>query len=72
MLIHSSPSLLSSPPPCNLLNLSFFSLSSRDSWDRQVFLTYKGAGTTGFMADWNVLTKNFLISNYESSQAVDK
>ena len=34
------------------------------SWDRQVFTTYKGAGTTGYGADWNYLTSNFLLSNY--------
>ena len=42
------------------------------AWDRQLFVTYKGLGETGYYTDWNHLTQNFLISNYESSQAIDK
>lgn len=38
------------------------------SWDRQVFTTYKGAGTTGYGADWNYLTSNFLLSNYVNEE----
>jgi hypothetical protein len=34
-------------------------------------VTYKGAGTTGFYADYNHLTQNFLLANYESSQSID-
>lgn len=34
-------------------------------------MTYKGAGTTGFYTDYNHLTQNFLIANYDSSQGID-
>jgi len=36
-----------------------------------VYLTYKGNGSTGFFADWNYLTQNFLLSNYESQEGID-
>ena len=42
-----------------------------NSWDRQLFVTYKGLGTTGYYTDWNTLSQNFFIANYESSQSVD-
>lgn len=42
-----------------------------NSWDRQLYVTYKGAGTTGFYTDYNHLTQNFLLANYESSQGID-
>ena len=54
------PLLATLPPP-----------PPRLSWDRQVFTTYKGAGTTGYGADWNFLTSNFLLSNYESQEGID-
>lgn len=39
--------------------------------DRQLFVTYKGLATTGYYTDWNHITQNFFIANYESSQSVD-
>ena len=64
--------LAATHPPYRLSRIHLLTPSQFNSWDRQVFLTYKNAGTTGFFADWNLLTQNFLISNYDSSQAVDK
>jgi hypothetical protein len=60
----SSP-IAHAPLPLHLADGPF------NSWDRQVFETYKGAGSTGFGADWNFLTSNFLLSNYESQEGID-
>jgi len=42
-----------------------------NSWDRQLFVTYKGTASTGFYTDYNHLTSNFLICNYESQEGID-
>jgi len=42
-----------------------------NSWDRQLFVTYKGAASTGFYTDYNHLIQNFLLSNYESQEGID-
>jgi len=42
-----------------------------NSWDRQLFVTYKGTASTGFYTDYNHLTQNFLICNYESQEGID-
>ncbi len=39
--------------------------------DRQLYVTYKGEGQTGFYSDYNHLTSNFLVANYDSSQGID-
>ncbi len=41
------------------------------SWDRQLFVTYKGTAATGFYTDYNHLSQNFLLSNYESQEGID-
>ena len=58
-------SLLShtSPPPLPLL--------FTPNRDRQLFVTYKGKASTGFYTDYNHITQNFLLSNYESQEGID-
>lgn len=50
---------------------SFFLCFNHRSWDRQVFETYKGAGSTGTGTDYNFLRQNFLLANYESQESID-
>ena len=42
-----------------------------NSWDRQPFLTDVLNGTPSLLMDWQHIHRNFMIANYESSQAID-
>ncbi len=44
-----------------------------NSWDRQVFITdvLNGQGTPGTQKDWDYISGNFMIANYNSQEAID-
>ena len=42
-----------------------------NSWDRQVFVTDVLNGTPGTQKDWDYISSNFIIANYNSQEAID-
>ena len=42
-----------------------------NSWDRQVFTTYKNVNTDQVIKDNDTITMNLMISNYQGQEAID-
>jgi hypothetical protein len=59
---HSQKCLFSPLHHCSVL---------RNSWDRILFVTQKGEAETGYYTDYNHLTQNYLLGNFESQESID-